>query len=53
MPMVVGMVVQGVATAGYVVALLAPFPEGWFIAALVLLTGVFRETGQFLPSVEL
>ncbi len=35
-PMVVGMVVQGVATAGYVVALLAPFPEGWFVVARVL-----------------
>jgi MFS family permease len=35
-PMVVGMFVQGFATAGYVVAVVAPFPEGWFIAARVL-----------------
>jgi MFS family permease len=35
-PMVVGMLVQGLATAGYVVALLAPFPEGWFVVARVL-----------------
>jgi MFS family permease len=35
-PMVVGMFVQGVATTGYVVAMLAPFPEGWFMIARVL-----------------
>jgi len=35
-PMVVGMFVQGFATAGYVVAMLAPFPAGWFMAARVL-----------------
>jgi MFS family permease len=35
-PMVAGMVVQGVATAGYVIAMLAPFPEGWFIVARIL-----------------
>jgi len=34
-PMVVGMFVQGVATTGYVVALVAPFPEGWFVLARV------------------
>ena len=34
-PMVVGMFVQAFATTGYVVALLAPFPEGWFVAARV------------------
>ena len=35
-PFVVGMVVQGVATSGYVVAMLAPFPEGWFMLARIL-----------------
>ena len=35
-PMVVGMLVQGFATTGYVVAMLAPFPEGWFMIARVL-----------------
>ncbi len=35
-PFVVGMVVQGVATLGYVVAMLAPFPEGWFMLARIL-----------------
>jgi MFS family permease len=35
-PMVVGMFVQGVATTGYVVAMLAPFPEGWFMIARIL-----------------
>jgi MFS family permease len=35
-PFVVGMFVQGVSTFGYVVAMLAPFPEGWFMAARVL-----------------
>ena len=35
-PMVVGMFVQGVATMGYVVAMLLPFPEGWFMIARVL-----------------
>jgi MFS family permease len=35
-PMVVGMFVQGIATTGYVVAVLAPFPEGWFVAARIL-----------------
>ena len=35
-PIVAGMFVQGLATAGYVVALLAPFPEGWFVVARVL-----------------
>ena len=33
--MVVGMFVQGVATTGYVVVLVAPFPEGWFVLARV------------------
>lgn len=35
-PMIVGMVVQAVATAGYTIALLAPFPEGWFIGSRLL-----------------
>ena len=35
-PFVVGMGVQAVATAGYVVAYLAPFPEGWFLLTRVL-----------------
>lgn len=35
-PFVVGMFVQGFATFGYVVAMVAPFPEGWFIVARVL-----------------
>jgi len=38
-PMVAGMFVQGFATAGYVVAVLAPFPEGWFVAARILWGG--------------
>lgn len=35
-PFVAGMFVQSVATAGYVVAMVAPFPEAWFMAARVL-----------------
>jgi MFS family permease len=35
-PFVVGMVVQGFATAGYVLALLAPVPEAWFVGARIL-----------------
>ncbi|RDI73145.1 MFS transporter [Halopelagius longus] len=35
-PFVVGMFVQGFATSGYVAAMLAPFPEGWFMAARIL-----------------
>lgn len=34
--MVIGMFVQAVATTGYVIALLAPFPEGWFMVARIL-----------------
>jgi MFS family permease len=34
-PMTVGMFVQAVATLGYVIALLAPFPEGWFLGARI------------------
>ncbi len=35
-PFVVGMAVQGGATSGYVVAMLAPAPEAWFLVARVL-----------------
>nr|WP_243637805.1 MFS transporter [Natrarchaeobius chitinivorans] len=35
-PFVVGMVVQGAATAGYVIAVLAPFPEGWFLGSRIV-----------------
>ncbi|QLH84706.1 MFS transporter [Halosimplex pelagicum] len=35
-PFVVGLFVEGVATAGYVVALRAPLPEAWFLLARVL-----------------
>jgi MFS family permease len=38
-PMVVGMFVQGFATAGYVVAMLAPSPESWFLVARLLWGG--------------
>jgi MFS family permease len=35
-PFVVGMVIQGFSTAGYVVAMLAPVPEAWFLGARIL-----------------
>ena len=35
-PFVIGMVIQGIATSGYVVALLSPLPEAWFMAARLL-----------------
>ena len=35
-PFVIGMFVQGISTSGYVVAMIAPFPEGWFMAARLL-----------------
>ncbi|WP_231754496.1 MFS transporter [Halapricum sp. CBA1109] len=35
-PFVVGMIVQGVATSGYVVAVVAPAPEVWFMLARIL-----------------
>ena len=35
-PFVVGMAIQGVATSGYVIAMLAPVPEAWFMAARIL-----------------
>jgi len=35
-PFVVGLFVEGLATAGYVVALRAPLPEAWFLFARVL-----------------
>ncbi len=34
-PFVVGMGIQAVATAGYVVAMVAPAPEAWFMAARI------------------
>jgi MFS family permease len=34
-PMVVGMLVQAVGTLGYVVAMLAPLPEAWFLGARI------------------
>ncbi|WP_135365624.1 MFS transporter [Halosimplex halophilum] len=35
-PFVVGLFVEGLATAGYVVALRAPLPEAWFLLARIL-----------------
>ncbi|MCU4802429.1 MFS transporter [Halobacteria archaeon HArc-gm2] len=35
-PFVVGMFIQGIATSGYVVAMVAPLPEAWFMAARLL-----------------
>jgi MFS family permease len=35
-PFVVGMFVQGISTSGYVIALVAPLPEAWFMAARLL-----------------
>jgi MFS family permease len=35
-PFVVGMFVQGLSTFGYVIALVAPVPEAWFMAARLL-----------------
>ena len=35
-PFVVGMFVQGFATSGYVLAMVAPVPEAWFLAARIL-----------------
>ncbi len=34
-PMVIGMAIQAAATSGYVIAMLAPFPEGWFFSARI------------------
>jgi MFS family permease len=34
-PFVVGMFIQGVSTSGYVVAMVAPLPEAWFMTARV------------------
>lgn len=42
-PFVVGMSIQAVATFGYVIAYLAPFPEAWF-----LLTRIFWGLGSAL-----
>jgi len=35
-PMVIGMAIQAGATSGYVIAMVAPFPEGWFFSARIL-----------------
>jgi len=35
-PFVIGMFVQGLSTSGYVIAMLAPLPEAWFMAARLL-----------------
>lgn len=35
-PFIVGMLVQGIATLGYVMAMLSPLPEAWFLLARVL-----------------
>lgn len=35
-PFVIGMFIQGISTSGYVVAMLAPLPEAWFMAARLL-----------------
>ena len=35
-PFVVGLLIEGIATPGYVVALAAPIPEAWFLVARVL-----------------
>ncbi|SFL32625.1 Predicted arabinose efflux permease, MFS family [Halogranum rubrum] len=35
-PFVIGMFIQGFSTAGYVIALIAPLPEAWFIVARLL-----------------
>ena len=35
-PFVVGMVIQGLATTGYVVAYMAPAPEAWFLVARIV-----------------
>lgn len=35
-PFVIGMFIQGISTTGYVIALIAPLPEAWFMAARLL-----------------
>lgn len=35
-PFVVGMFVQGISTSGYVIAMIAPLPEAWFMIARLL-----------------
>ncbi|MEF8937961.1 MAG: MFS transporter [Halovenus sp.] len=35
-PMIVGMFVQAVGTFGYVIAMVAPLPEAWFLSARIL-----------------
>jgi MFS family permease len=34
-PFVVGMLIQSIGTVGYIVALVAPFPEAWFLVARI------------------
>ena len=35
-PFVIGMFIQAISTLGYVIAIIAPFPEAWFMAARLL-----------------
>lgn len=35
-PFVIGMFIQGISTGGYVVAMIAPLPEAWFMGARIL-----------------
>ncbi|MFC7138516.1 MFS transporter [Halosimplex aquaticum] len=35
-PFVVGMFIQGISTSGYVIAMIAPLPEAWFMGARLL-----------------
>ncbi|QOS13621.1 MFS transporter [Haloferax sp. Atlit-6N] len=35
-PFVIGMFVQGISTLGYVIAMIAPLPEAWFMTARIL-----------------
>ena len=35
-PFVIGMLIQGISTGGYVIAMIAPLPEAWFMGARIL-----------------
>lgn len=35
-PFVIGMFIQGISTGGYVIAMIAPLPEAWFMGARIL-----------------
>ena len=35
-PFVIGMFIQGISTSGYVIAMIAPLPEAWFMGARIL-----------------